>query len=83
MNAQDAIRMLATTHASEIAPEDAGDGYDDERNEAVQKLYTTVYDASETGDPSGSLQQWLYAGNYEVTDTVESIAAEWDALTED
>ena len=82
MNPKDAIQMLATTHASEIRPEDAGEGYEDERDAAVQTLFAAVERASETGDPDQSLQDWINAGSYEVSDTVESIVAEWNALGE-
>ena len=53
----------------------------DDRNksyEAVQVIELAVKDASEFGDPDGSLQDWISAGQYKLTDTPEDIAAEWD-----
>lgn len=51
----------------------------DERYEAVQVIELAVKDASEVGDPDSSLQDWISAGQYKLTDTPESIASEWDA----
>ncbi len=51
----------------------------DERYEAVQVVELAVKEASEYGDPDSSLQDWISAGQYKLTDTPESIAAEWDA----
>ena len=51
----------------------------DEKYEAVQVIELAVSEASETGDPDSSLQDWISAGRYELTDTPESIASEWDA----
>ena len=51
----------------------------DKRYQAVQVIESEVRDASEVGDPDSSLQDWIAAGQYKLTDTPESIAAEWDA----
>ncbi|HMT20458.1 MAG TPA: hypothetical protein PKE20_04305 [Promineifilum sp.] len=51
----------------------------DEQYEAVQVIELAVKDASEVGDPDSSLQDWISGGQYKMTDTPESIAAEWDA----
>lgn len=51
----------------------------DLRYKAVQVVELAVRDASEYGDPDRSLQDWISAGQYKLTDTPESIAAEWDA----
>ena len=52
------------------------DGY-----KAVQVVELAVAEASKTGDPDSSLQDWISAGQYSETDTVESIAEEWDYYT--
>lgn len=51
----------------------------DKRYKAVQVIELAVKEASEYGDPDRSLQDWISAGQYKLTDTPESIAAEWDA----
>lgn len=51
----------------------------DKRYDAVMVIELAVKDASEYGDPDSSLQDWVSAGQYELTDTPESIAAEWDS----
>lgn len=51
----------------------------DERYEAVMAVELAVKDASEVGDPDSSLQDWISAGQYKLTDTPESVASEWDA----
>lgn len=51
----------------------------DKKYEAVQIIELAVKEASEYGDPDSSLQDWISAGQYKLTDTAESIAAEWDA----
>ncbi len=51
----------------------------DQRYDAVMVIESAVCDASEYGDPDSSLQDWISAGQYKLTDTPESIAAEWDA----
>lgn len=50
----------------------------DQRYEAVQVIESAVYEFSEYGDPDQSLQDWISAGQYKLTDTPESIASEWD-----
>lgn len=50
----------------------------DLRYEAVQVVEEAVYDVSKVGDPDRSLQDWISAGQYKITDTPESIAEEWD-----
>lgn len=50
--------------------------------DAVLSLAGQVNDASDRGDPEQSLQDWIAAGDYDGTETVESIAAEWDALAD-
>lgn len=62
--------------ALEIMVNGTDDG--DLRYEAVQAIELAVCDASEYGDPDSSLQDWISAGQYKLTDTPESIAAEWD-----
>jgi len=56
-----------------------GTGDSDLQYEAVQVIEAAVSEASEYGDPDSSLQDWISAGQYKLTDTPESIAAEWDA----
>ncbi len=68
MTFQQALNILVT-----------GTDDSDERYEAVMVVELAVKDASEVGDPDSSLQDWISAGRYEMTDTPESIAAEWDA----
>jgi hypothetical protein len=51
----------------------------DLRYKAVQTVEREVYQASKVGDPDHSLQDWISAGQYKLTDTPESIAAEWDS----
>jgi hypothetical protein len=51
----------------------------DLRYKAVQVVEEAVYDASKVGDPHSSLQDWISAGQYKLTDTPKSIAEEWDA----
>lgn len=51
----------------------------DLKYEAVQVIELAVRDASEYGDPDSSLQDWISAGQYRMTDTPESIAEEWDS----
>lgn len=57
------------------------DGTDDsdKRYEAVQVIEAAVSAASEYGDPDSSLQDWISAGQYKLTDTPKSLAAEWDS----
>lgn len=50
----------------------------DKRYEAVQVVELAVLGASVFGDPDRSLQDWISAGSYKLTDTPETIAAEWD-----
>ena len=55
-----------------------GTDNDDAKYEAMQVIEEAVAAASEYGDPDRSLQDWISAGQYKLTDTPESIAAEWD-----
>ncbi len=50
-------------------------------NDALQKLETKVASASQTGhgEQQDNLIDWLANGDYDGTETVESLAAEWDA----
>lgn len=54
----------------------------DVRYEAVVTLAGAVLDMSEYGDPDSSLEDWIGAGDYTGSETVESIAAEWDERDE-
>lgn len=47
--------------------------------QAIQVIESAVLGASEYGDPDHSLNDWIAAGQYQLTDTPESIAAEWDS----
>ncbi len=60
-----------------LAGNQAGD-----RDEAVQNLALLVRAESVYGDPDWSLTDWIAAGNYTGSETVESIAAEWDERDE-
>lgn len=51
----------------------------DLRYEAVQVIELAVSEASEHGDPDRSLQDWISAGQYKLSDTPKSIAKEWDS----
>lgn len=51
----------------------------DKQYQAVQVIEHEVYHASSIGDPHSSLQDWISAGQYKLSDTPESIAAEWDS----
>ena len=46
---------------------------------AFQNLAAAVLSESEYGDPDSSLMDWITAGEYDGSETVEQIAAEWDA----
>lgn len=50
----------------------------DQSYQAIQVIESEVLAVSEYGDPDSSLQDWISAGQYKLTDTPESIAAEWD-----
>lgn len=63
MNAQEAIQILAKDYS----------------DDAIQILAEAVEAASEYGDPDGSLTDWIGNGEYDGTETVESLAAEWDS----
>ena len=65
MNAQQAIAILAGKANGN-------------RDAAIQELSVAVAAESEYGDPDSSLGDWLAAGEYTGSETVESIAAEWD-----
>jgi hypothetical protein len=84
MSAKAAIHLLATTHSSQVPIDvEDPDAYGDLRQEAVLTLTAAVEAASRTGDRTQSLQDWIYNGSYDGTETVDSIAAEWDALSEE
>lgn len=51
----------------------------DVKHIAFQNLSAAVLAESEYGDPDGGLMDWLTAGEYNGSETVEQIAAEWDA----
>lgn len=51
----------------------------DLRYEAVNVIESEVAVVSKRGDPDSSLQDWIASGQYKLTDTAETIAAEWDA----
>ena len=46
--------------------------------DAIQELEAQVAAASEIGADNGALQDWLADGDFDGSETVESIAAEWD-----
>lgn len=50
-----------------------------DKYEAIQVIEREVAAVSEHADPDSSLQDWIAAGQYKLTDTPESIAAEWDS----
>ena len=50
----------------------------DERYDAIQVIESEVAAVSKYGNEDGSLQDWIAAGQYKLTDTPELIAAEWD-----
>jgi hypothetical protein len=52
------------------------------RAEAVLMLAAAVLEESSYGDPDNSLADWIAAGEYTGSETVESIAAEWDERDE-
>ena len=64
MNAHEAVEILATRQGN--------------IDEAIQELAAAVEMESEYGDPDGSLTDWIAAGSYTGSETVESLAAEWD-----
>lgn len=51
----------------------------DQHYQAIQVIEMEVAAVSGFGDPDSSLQDWIAAGQYKLTDTPESIAVEWDA----
>jgi hypothetical protein len=67
MNFQQALEIMVN-----------GSDDSDKKYKAVQVIELAVSEASEHGDPDSSLQDWISAGQYKLTDTPESIAAEWD-----
>jgi hypothetical protein len=69
MNAQQAIEILAGKAEGD-------------KDEALQELSVAVLAESAYGDPDSSLTDWLAAGDYTGSETVESIAAEWDERDE-
>ena len=73
MTAEQAIQILA---ASRGVNDD--DATKDVVYDAIIVLSAAVLEASETGDPNDSLSDWIGSGTYTGSETVESIAAEWD-----
>jgi len=67
MNTNEAIAILAGVNDGNI-------------DKARSVLCEAVLEASETGDPTDSMMDWIANGDYSPTDTVGSIAAEWDAI---
>lgn len=88
-NQADPIAIIATslyTMAADIEDLDTDAGISDYtaaagdvRDVAFQNLAAAVLAESEYGDPDSSLTEWLKAGEYDGSETVEQIAAEWDA----
>lgn len=88
-NQSDPIAIVATgieALAADIEELDTDAGIDnytdaanDVRDIAFQNLAAAVLAESEYGDPDSSLTEWLKAGEYSGAETVEQIAAEWDA----
>ncbi len=66
MTAEQAVQILA--HSTDS----------DKRSKAVTTLAAAVNLESEYGDPDDSLMDWISAGDYSGSETVESIAADWD-----
>lgn len=88
MNANEAILMLCTSHASEVTPSDAGEDYQEERAGAVWALERAVHGAVCGCDDKRCalrfpLYDWLAAGSYGPGDTVDSIATEWREVDTD
>lgn len=50
----------------------------DTRYQAANALAIEVKQQSTYGDPDTSLTDWLYSGDYDGSETVESLVAEWD-----
>lgn len=67
MTFQEALEIMVNTPNSDNA------------YNAILVIESEVLAASEYGDPDNSLQDWIAAGQYKLTDTPESIAAEWDS----
>lgn len=65
MNAQEAIKVLAGKANGS-------------RDAARTALAAAVIIASDYGDPDDSIMDWIAAGSYDGSETVKSIAAEWD-----
>lgn len=53
-----------------------------DKDEAIQELSAAVLAESEYGDPDSSLSDWIAAGDYSGSETVEGIASEWDERDE-
>lgn len=60
---------------------DYDDAAADVKHVAFENLSAAVLAESEYGDPYGALMDWLTAGEYDGSETVEQIAAEWDDLS--
>lgn len=56
-----------------------GKPHDESWHAALYCIEEQVSDESEYGDPDSSLQDWLSAGNWDGSETVESVAADWDS----
>jgi len=65
MNTQEAIKVLAGKASGS-------------RDEARTALAAAVTLESAIGDPDDSIMDWIAAGSYDGSETVEYIAAEWD-----
>lgn len=58
--------------------DDWNDLADDLKDSALAVLEAAVLEISTYGDPDDSLMDWLSNGDYHGSETIESIAAEWD-----
>ena len=87
-NQADAIAIVATSlHAlaadieeldTEAGISDYTAAAQDVKHIAFENIAAAVLAESEYGDPDGSLMDWITAGEYDGSETIESIAAEWD-----
>ena len=69
MNAKKALKVLAQPlHPSTRVA----------RYQAANTLAAEVKRESQYGDPDESLTDWIYNGDYDGSETVASIVAEWD-----
>lgn len=87
-NQSDPIAIVATSlHAlaadiedldTEAGISDYTEAAKDVKRIAFENLAAAVLSESEYGDPDSSLMDWITAGEYDGSETVEGIAAEWD-----